>query len=76
MSSDKVISAIERSSRTDIADIVTAAICRYREVYPEWQILFLSAETNATDQRSRELRELICRANEIIGKRCSKMNEK
>ena len=65
---DGIIEAIENLTREEIPCIVNAAIQKYREEYPDWQLLFVSVETNATDLTSMELKTLICKANEMFVK--------
>ena len=66
MPMDEVIRAIERADMEDIQDVVQAVIGRYRELYPHWEILFLSADTNATDERSLKILDLIRRADAFV----------
>ena len=56
---DEVIRAIERTDIENIQDVLQAAIGRYRELNPQWKILFVSADMNAADVRSRELLALM-----------------
>ena len=63
-----MLRAIERTEREDIQDLMQAIICRYRELYPDWRILFVSADTNAKDVRTTELLELIRKADGILSK--------
>ena len=77
MPMDEVIRAIEQTDAENMQDVMRAAIDRYRELYPDWKIIFVSADTNATDGRSRELLELISKADEIFTKNAnSNLNEK
>ena len=66
MPMDEVIRAIERADMEDIQDVVQAVIGRYRELYPQWEILFLAADTNATDERSLKILDLIRRADAFV----------
>lgn len=66
MQMDEVIRAIEETDVENIQDVMQAAMGRYRELYPKWQILFLSVQLNATDERSKAILELICKAEELI----------
>ncbi len=66
MSVDEIIKAIENTTKGEISGVVIATIEKYRKEYPDWKILFLSVETDASDPGSRELRALICKANEIV----------
>ena len=66
MPMDEVIRAIERADVEDIQDVVQAVIGRYRELYPQWEMLFLSADTNATDERSLKILEWIRKADSFV----------
>ena len=59
MSMDEVIKGIEQASSEEIQDLLQSVIGRYRQRYPDWKILFISADRNATDDRSKELIALI-----------------
>ena len=52
---DEVIRKIECADAENIQDLLRAVMNRYRELYPEWKILFLSADQNATDAKSLEM---------------------
>ncbi len=69
MPMDEIIRGIEQTDIENMQDVIQAAIGRYRELYPDWRILFVSADTNATDERSRELLELIRKADGIFAKK-------
>ena len=68
MQFDEMLRAIEQTERENIQDLMQVIICRYRELYPDWRILFVSADTNAKDMRTKELLELIHKANDILSK--------
>lgn len=40
MPMDEVIRAIEQTDAENIQDVMQAAMGRYRELYPEWKMLF------------------------------------
>ena len=67
MPMDEVIRAIEQTDVENMQDLLQATIKRYRELYPEWKILFISAKIDATDERSRAILELIRMAHELFG---------
>ena len=67
MPMDEVIRAIERTDVENMQDLLQATMKRYRELYPEWKILFLSAKADATDERSQAILELIRKAHELLG---------
>ena len=69
MPMDEIIRGIEQTDIENMQDVIQAAISRYRELYPDWRILFISADTNAADARSRELLELIRKADGIFTKK-------
>ena len=66
MSMDEVIRAIEQTDAENIQDVMQAAMRRYRELYPRWRMLFLSADLNASNERSQRILELIRKADELI----------
>ena len=65
MPMDEVIRAIEQTDMENMQDVIQAAIGRYRELYPDWEIIFISANTKATDECSQELLKLIRKVDEI-----------
>ena len=67
MTMDEVIRAIEQTDIENMQDLLQATMKRYRELYPEWKILFLSAKADATDERSQAILELIRKAHELLG---------
>ncbi len=68
MPMDEVIRAIEQCDAENIQDVMQAAMKRYKELYPNWRMLFLSADPNATDKHSREPLAWICRADDVVAK--------
>ena len=67
MPMDEVIRAIEQTDIENMRDVLQATMKRYRELYPDWKILFLSAKADATDERSQAILELIRKAHELLG---------
>lgn len=67
MPMDEVIRAIEQTDIENMQDLLEATMKRYRELYPEWRMLFLSAKADATDERSQAILELIRKAHELLG---------
>ena len=66
MPMDELIRAIERTDAENIQDLMHAAMERYRELYPQWRMIFLSAPVDATDERSKAALELIRQAEKIF----------
>ena len=66
MPMDEVIRAIERTDVENLQDVLQALLDRYRELYPQWRFLFLSADTKATDATSELMLEIIQQAEERI----------
>ena len=66
MPMDEVIRAIERTDVENMHDLLQATMNRYRELYPDWKILFLSAKPDATDEVSKAILELICMADALV----------
>ena len=66
MPMDEVIRAIERTDVENMQDLLQATMKRYRELYPEWKILFLSAKPDATDEVSKAILELIRMADALV----------
>ena len=66
MPMDEVIRAIERADVENLQDVLQALLGRYREAYPQWRFLFLSADTNAADDNSKRILEIIQQAEERI----------
>lgn len=67
MPMDEIIRGIERTDIENMPDVIKAVLDRYRELYPEWEILYIAVERTATDDRSVQLRELIIKAEQIAG---------
>ena len=67
MPMDEIIRGIERTDLENMQDVVKAVMDRYRELYPEWEILYIAVERSAADQQSAKLRELIREAEKIMG---------
>ena len=66
MPMDEVIRAIEQTDTENMQDLLQATMKRYRELYPQWEIMFISADTQATDERSKQVLELISYAQERL----------
>ena len=66
MPMDEVIRAIEQTDAENMPDLLQATMKRYRELYPEWKILFLSAKADAVDERSKAVLDLIRMADELV----------
>ncbi len=66
MPMDEVIRGIEQTDIENMQDVIQATMKRYRELFPEWKILFLSAQVDATDDKSREILKLIHEAEEHL----------
>ena len=66
MPMDEVIRAIERTDVENMQDLLQATMKRYRELYPDWKILFLSAKPDATDEISKAILELIRMADALV----------
>ncbi|MBE6948213.1 MAG: hypothetical protein E7454_08230 [Ruminococcaceae bacterium] len=66
MPMDEVIRGIEQTDIENMQDVIQAAIKRYRELYPEWKILFLSAQVDATDEKSKAILKLVNEAEECL----------
>ena len=64
---NKFTKSIERTDVENMQDLIQAAMTRYRELYPDWRILFLSAKADATDERSQAILNLIREAYELLG---------
>ena len=77
MPMDEVIRGIEQTDCENIQDVLQAVIGRYRELYPQWRILLISADMNAVDEHSRKLLDLIREADEMFDEKLhGNMNEK
>ena len=74
---DEVIETIEQSNASEIQKIVEVTIRKYHDLYPEWRILFVLVDSNATDERSRELLEFIRSVDQTYSQnQCGNLNEK
>lgn len=67
MPMDEVIRTIEQASTEEIQDLLQSVIGRYRELYPDWRILFVSVDQNATDELSRKVLKFIDTINHECG---------
>lgn len=72
MPMDEVIRAIEQTDGENIQDVIQAAMKRYRELYPQWRMLCMSAQVDASDARSKAIREWIQKAEDIF---CSRTDD-
>lgn len=69
MPMDEVIRAIEQTDIENMQDLLQATMKRYRELYPQWEIMFISADTQATDTHSKLKLALISYVQErLLGK--------
>lgn len=59
MPMDEVICAIERADSENIQDLLDAVFRRYRELYPNWKMLFLSANQDNPDKNNQKMCMLI-----------------
>ena len=59
MPMDEVIRAIEQTDSENIQDVLGAVFRRYRELYPNWKILFLSANRDDPGDHNQRLLKLI-----------------
>ena len=66
MPMDEVIRAIEQTDVENMQDVVQVTMKRYRELYPERKILFLSAPVDAADENSKAILELIRKAEDLM----------
>ena len=66
MPMDEVIRGIEQTDVENMQDLLQATLKRYRELYPDWKILFLSAKPDATDEISKAILELIRMADALV----------
>ena len=77
MPMDEIIRMIEQTDTENIQDVLHAVIKRYRELYPQWRILFMSADRNAGDEQSREVLKWIQYLEEKYAQKSyGNMNEK
>lgn len=54
-----ILKAIEQANDLEINDILDTVIRRYRQVYPDWDIVFLSLPTSNLEERRRILQQSI-----------------
>ncbi|MBE6920951.1 MAG: hypothetical protein E7468_05230 [Ruminococcaceae bacterium] len=66
MPMDEVIRAIEQTDAENMQDLLQATMKRYRELYPEWKIAFLSAKADAPDEVNKAILELIHIADSLV----------
>ena len=66
MPMDEVIRAIEKADRENIQDVLRAVMGRYRELYPDWKMQFISVDPNATDKRSVRHRKWMLLTEQIL----------
>lgn len=67
MQMEEVIRAIKQAEADNIQDLLQAAMGRYRELYPRWRMLFISADPNDTGKQNRKFLKLISKAEQISG---------
>ena len=66
MPMDEVIRAIESTDKENMQDVLQATMERYRALYPEWEILVVSAPKDANDELSKEILEFIAKIENRI----------
>ena len=54
---ETILEDIKQADDYEIYEIVTAAMDRYREVYPEWEIMYLAVPKNNPEERKRILEQ-------------------
>ena len=59
MPMDEIIRGIEKADVENMQDVLKAVLERYRELYPDWEILLVSAKKDATDDLSKEILDFI-----------------
>ena len=55
----QLIKAIRGADRNEIGDVLAAAMERYREVYPDWSIIYYAIENKNRRKYKRELLRII-----------------
>ena len=55
MDMKKVLESIRNADTTEIGDILEAAVQRKRELYPEWEMVYLALPKNDPQERKRTL---------------------
>ena len=53
---DQVLAYIHQTDDLQISEIIQTLVIRYREVYPDWDITFLSLPKNDPDERNNLIR--------------------
>lgn len=66
MPMDEVIRAIEQTDVENMQDLIQAIMKKYRELYPAWKMIFLSAKVDAADERSKAVLRLIRMAEDLV----------
>ncbi|MBQ9148040.1 MAG: hypothetical protein IJX69_00555 [Oscillospiraceae bacterium] len=54
-----ILGWIEQADDDAISQIIQAVIRRYKQVYPGWEVVFLSLPRDNAEERRRQLNELI-----------------
>ena len=67
MPMDEIIRGIERTDVENMPDVLKVVLDRYRELYPEWELLYFAVQRSAMDEQSIKLRQLIVEAERIMG---------
>ncbi len=52
-----MLEKIQNATREEISEILPAAMARYRELYPEWEIFYTSIEKSV--DKNRQLNQMI-----------------
>ena len=55
----QLIKAIRGADRNEIGDLLAAAMERYREVFPDWSIIYYAIENKNRRKYKRELLRII-----------------
>lgn len=59
MPMDELIRAIGQVDAENIQDLVNAFIGRYRELYPQWDIVFFSLEKGEEEARRQKVEQIL-----------------
>lgn len=56
---DAVLAKIAQADDFEISQIIQAVVRRYRQVFPDWQVVFLSLPGTDQKARNKQLRETL-----------------
>ena len=59
MPMDEVIRAIEAADLENIQDLLQTAVRRYKELYPQWRVVFFTVKSDELDDDEEKITDIL-----------------